>query len=549
MIILVTLELYKETSNGFPVGLRIRKRDNGGIDNEVSKRGCLPSIPENLQATYKAWSSGYWSSPGRLTRRDTPTNFSHTDCWDNLKKELNEWLNSGSSDWQPIRDCLIRNGSENASDEIRVIIDTNDIRLRRLPWQEWNLLRAHFPQAEVALNAPRIESRNAQKRQQQVRILLVEGCNQDINTNFDVKIIENLRTRGAEVTSLRQPDPRKIQDELRRPVGYHILIFTGHSISDSNGQIGWIELNQNDRLRIEDFERALTRAISNGLQLAIFNSCDGLGLANQLELPQSIVMREPVPDQVAQEFLEHFFNEFTAGNSLFASVREAQERLEHWNITYPGVKWLPTLCIGTTVTPVTWESLVQKRKFDPVLARWVAGVGSGAIALLAMTLMLSQYRPITTPKEKTPERPSKLAEVKTPPGNWQYSSSPAWKEIADRIEYEIEKVHPNFNIVHHEHQNPIDFLFKGQVAFVLSSRPINDEDITRARDRGWELEQVAIVTGTELVGCSQLFIIFRKDGQLDQEAGVAYSKLLLLLTDDGQKLIKSCGQVTLGNVN
>ncbi len=58
----------------------------------------------------------------------------------------------------------------------------------------------------------------------------------------------------------------------------------------------------------------LRKAISRGLQLAIFNSCDGLGLANdlaELNIPQIIVMRSPVPDLVAQEFLKHFLKAFS----------------------------------------------------------------------------------------------------------------------------------------------------------------------------------------------------------------------------------------------
>jgi hypothetical protein len=53
----------------------------------------------------------------------------------------------------------------------------------------------------------------------------------------------------------------------------------------------------------------LKRAITQGLKLAIFNSCDGLGLADyltDLQIPQTIFMREPVPDRVAHEFLKNF---------------------------------------------------------------------------------------------------------------------------------------------------------------------------------------------------------------------------------------------------
>jgi hypothetical protein len=48
-----------------------------------------------------------------------------------------------------------------------------------------------------------------------------------------------------------------------------------------------------------------------------------LGLASQLadlNLPQSIVMREPILDEVAIKFIHYFFQALTANNSLFASL-------------------------------------------------------------------------------------------------------------------------------------------------------------------------------------------------------------------------------------
>lgn len=56
------------------------------------------------------------------------------------------------------------------------------------------------------------------------------------------------------------------------------------------------------------WEIALAANVEN---IAIFNSCDGLGLAQELadlHIPQMIVIKEPVPDKLAQEFLKYFLN-------------------------------------------------------------------------------------------------------------------------------------------------------------------------------------------------------------------------------------------------
>ncbi|MBP5976413.1 hypothetical protein HW132_27720 [Brasilonema sp. CT11] len=87
------------------------------------------------------------------------------------------------------------------------------------------------------------------------------------------------------------------------------------------------------------------------------NSCDGLGLARELQdlqIPQIIVMREPVPDLVAQKFLEYFLEAFSSGASLYTAVRSARERLEGLENEYPGASWLPVICEHPGVVPMTW---------------------------------------------------------------------------------------------------------------------------------------------------------------------------------------------------
>ena len=96
------------------------------------------------------------------------------------------------------------------------------------------------------------------------------------------------------------------------------------------------------------------------MQLAIFNSCDGLGLARQLGnlyVPQIVVMKEPVPDQVAQAFLKYFLSAFSEGKSLYASVRQARERLEGLEDEFPYATWLPVIFQNTAEVGMSWNSL------------------------------------------------------------------------------------------------------------------------------------------------------------------------------------------------
>jgi predicted NACHT family NTPase len=113
-------------------------------------------------------------------------------------------------------------------------------------------------------------------------------------------------------------------------------------------------------LTIADLKFAVKKAIERGLQLAIFNSCDGLGIARdlaELQIPQIIVMREPVADLVAKKFLEYFLSSFYNGKSLYLAVREARERLHGLEQESPCASWLPVICQNLAENPVTWQGL------------------------------------------------------------------------------------------------------------------------------------------------------------------------------------------------
>jgi hypothetical protein len=148
---------------------------------------------------------------------------------------------------------------------------------------------------------------------------------------------------------------------LRIISSWDILFFAGHSKSE--GETGRIYINQTDSLTIAELSYALRNAVANGLQLAIFNSCDGLGLAielEQLHIPQMIVMRESVPDQVAQAFLTHFLAAFATGKSFYLAQREAREKLHGLEDKFPCASWLPTIFINPAAVPPFWQDLGRR---------------------------------------------------------------------------------------------------------------------------------------------------------------------------------------------
>jgi hypothetical protein len=179
-----------------------------------------------------------------------------------VKIHLNRWLNEVHSDWQPIRDGLISLANHLHQTEIQLIVDTQEVDLRRLPWQEWDLLKKYYSSSEVALCTSKtqfgaIAQIHPYPEQPKPRILVVVGRSNGINTQLDLAVIKNLENRGAEVICLLEPNLKELCEALWDKKGYHIFVFTGHSGSLPDGKIGWIEVNDRESLSIEEFKDAL----------------------------------------------------------------------------------------------------------------------------------------------------------------------------------------------------------------------------------------------------------------------------------------------------
>ncbi|MEM6755444.1 MAG: CHAT domain-containing protein, partial [Cyanobacteria bacterium P01_C01_bin.38] len=507
----------RESKQGFQVDLTAKQLD-------VETEGFLPALPPQLETSFNNWQLAYREidavrsyiapAPGKRIIAKSVIKHSSAEHTTSVKECLNQWLNSGDSRWLPVRDKLIAiaQNLHYKNEEVRVIIDAKDVNLRRLPWQEWNLFEEHYPQVEIALSAVKnsdIKTNYTIPKSSKIRILVAVGRSDGINTKNDLEIIKELEQHGAEVVCLMQPNRKQLCDALWNQQGYHIFIFTGHSGSRADGQIGWIELNDTDSLNIEEFKEALKESIKKGLQLAIFNSCDGLGLASQLaqlHLPRCIVMREPVPDKVAIEFLKHFFKEFTSDRSLSQALNKARKRLEHFNLDYPGAVWLPTICIAPNAQSLTWKSLnanhidyqeidrkqnqtkSNKNSYIKPIILTVLVIGS-IYALLAWDVSAKLKR-IQDKLVHISGGKSKLIETNSasiPSGTFYYGGSTTWAPIHDEVQKVLKIVHPNFKVEYTHPKNDfpgsatgIKMLLESELDFALSSRRLTSKEEEKA---------------------------------------------------------------------
>ncbi|UKP00496.1 CHASE2 domain-containing protein [Nostoc sp. UHCC 0870] len=341
---------------GFPVTLQIGDENVRPI---VEIIGELPPNPE-IPLFYHQWQSIYrqlkFSGRPIGIPKQLKQTLSLEDCQkaaDNLRFHLNTWLSSHS--FRPIREKWLEKLVP--EDHIRVLLQTNDLRLQKLPWHLWDLLE-RYPKAEIALSAPSYEqvSRNSPPKSQ-VKVLAILGNSQGIDIQTDSQILAELP--HANTIFLVEPSSKDLTDQLWKQ-DWQILFFAGHSATDGSGDAGKIYINQTESLTITQLKYGLRKAVERGLHLAIFNSCDGLGLAREfadLHIPQIIVMREPVPDRVAQEFLKYFLEAFARGESLYIAVREARERLQGLETQFPCATWLPVIYQNPATMPLLWREL------------------------------------------------------------------------------------------------------------------------------------------------------------------------------------------------
>ena len=360
---LVVLKFDGDLQQGFRIVLEI------GHECErpsVELVGALPPNPE-IALQLSQWQRHYHSlSANSLIKcRIQPQQLIYggsvnrlDGCWQSateLLQQMKQWLESSSFRRLDLR--LRESLSPNES--IRVLIRTQDPLLRRLPWHLWDFVE-RYTKTEIALSAPvseRVEVKPAAGFDRGVRILAVLGNSKNINVQADREFLTALP--DVKVTFLVEPSRREICSQLwDQP--WDILFFAGHSLTD--GDRGLVYINPDESLSLEELKYGLKQAISKGLRLAIFNSCDGLGLAQSLEsfhLPQMIIMREPVPDRVAQEFLKYLLTAFSSGKSLYLSVREAREQLQSMEDQFPCATWLPIICQNPAEIPPTWQTLVH----------------------------------------------------------------------------------------------------------------------------------------------------------------------------------------------
>ncbi|MBD2139358.1 CHAT domain-containing protein [Anabaena sp. FACHB-1237] len=163
-----------------------------------------------------------------------------------------------------------------------------------------------------------------------------------------------------------KPEPlttQKIIDTLSDDKGWSAILVAGHGRTiEADDFTGLITISEHEEMDIDKLKNALNIASNNGLQLLIFNCCDGTGLAKkalEFGVPRVIVFREIVPNEVAANFLERFIEQFKKTKKLSSALRNAKRQLDP---SYPP----PIFFQKDKIPELTWEMLDKPSLFDKI---------------------------------------------------------------------------------------------------------------------------------------------------------------------------------------
>jgi CHASE2 domain-containing sensor protein len=350
---------------------------SGGDRLELS---ATLKYPPHLNELYQNWQQIYCrryqlharAGVGNKSGSGTPMDYD----WDQelriaetaLLTEFAYWL--GQAELLPLREAIQRcvdkakspaNQAKRQTNLVDVLIECDPIDLARLPWETWTLTPASREPGTICIarTSPTTQpaTKVARSQQRQVRVLAILADAPDLNHEFDHHALSSLLPlatieflhcselavahNGSPGTALKQHIAQAIDD----PRGWDLLFFSGHS-DETTITGGKLELAPQITLSMRDIEPQLLAAIYRGLQLAVFNSCSGLSIADsliRLGVPQVVVMREQIQDAVAHKFLQQFCTSLARYNDVQQATLQTVEYFAAENISYPSMHLVPSL--------------------------------------------------------------------------------------------------------------------------------------------------------------------------------------------------------------
>jgi hypothetical protein len=377
--------------------------------------------PETLTTLYQEWRTNYLgfyktALRGRVAQNGTiaapPVDWHAklVQAEAKLLYEFHQWLRHGdlfeirSALAQAVRDKETGIGARTQEGEgekgtnapfVEVFLTCNPLDLARLPWEAWEIGTEFAASGRIRIvrMPPNIQGINLQpkSRRRRMRILAILGDDTGLDFKADKEAVRSLQSMADVQFVGWQPGQNsgelkaQIIEAIADECGWDVLLFAGHS-NEAELIGGELAIAPGVSLFLSEIEQSLLLAAERGLQFALFNSCNGLSLANTLismGLSQVAVMREPIHNQVAQEFLLRFLQRLAQYKDVHEAMLSACQYLKlEKQLTYPSASLIPSLFRHPDAPLFRPEPFGIKQ----TLKRWIPKKRE-AIALLALALV------------------------------------------------------------------------------------------------------------------------------------------------------------------
>ena len=262
--------------------------------------------------------------------------------------EFHRWLKSG--ELFDIREQIAQASA--TAQTVQLFLTCATMELERFPWEAWEIGKTvQIIRAPVNIAAPSLNQQEI-KRRSRPRILAILGDDTGLNFQEDRQAVKSL-SRIAEVEFFGwQPEQtptqviQQISDAIADENGWDVLFFAGHS-NETEMTGGELGIAPGVSISIKEITPQLCAAKQRGLQVAIFNSCSGINIAQSLidlGFSQVMVMREPIHNSVAQEFMVQFLQGLGKHQNVYESAVAARQFLQlERSHTYPSSYLVPSL--------------------------------------------------------------------------------------------------------------------------------------------------------------------------------------------------------------
>ena len=366
--------------------------------------------PETLSILYQEWSANYLSfyktalrgrvaATGKIAPPPVDWHSKLVQAEAKLLYEFHHWLRR--AELYEIRSRIAQAArvgglgtGQSSIPTIDIFLTCNSLEIARLPWEAWEIGtefaatgRIRFVRTPINIQGVTVPPQNRRR----ARVLAILGDDTGLNFQADKDAVRSLCAiaevefvgwqPGQDINALKTEIVKAITDQQ----GWDVLFFAGHS-NETVLTGGELAIAPGASLNLIEIARPITIAKERGLQFALFNSCNGLTLANaliDLGLSQVAVMREPIHNRVAQEFLVRFLQRLAAYKDVHEALLGACEYLKlEKHLTYPSAYLIPSLLRHPDAPLFRIEPFGLKQQ----LQRWLPNKQE-AIALAALSIV------------------------------------------------------------------------------------------------------------------------------------------------------------------